>query len=298
MLQRVFVPSQAPERYAIYTKSTWQNKGLIGTDTHYKFHKHLKMADGVSYAAAPTDTYVWVVVTPMESTSVVIRIMEFVLKKIFFFIQSPEKLEFEHLPASLFQNARENETLSIKWDGRPVKLVLKQQSHNHDQGRKNFETFFQEFNRVLSPSYLFEEDIPAGSLCLGTRPLTQQARIRQGTNILQQANKELIDTLSTYLNTPKAELELSQIDSHGEFILGVGAPGVTEDSIIYLVDQQYFFIGMTKNIDINAAGFQKHLHGEYTLPPEADPMSVKCTHTNNGYILFTFQYKSRVNTPV
>jgi len=103
--QRVFAPSSVPFIADARIVTNEGMTGQLGRDLKYQFGKNITLQNG-SFSVDPKDLYVTFTFTPAE-LSLISRIIETVLRKIFFFIP-PAQLETlpAELPMSLFENAK------------------------------------------------------------------------------------------------------------------------------------------------------------------------------------------------
>ncbi len=169
--QRVFAPSSVPYRAAARILTNEGMTGWIGKDLKHQFGKNITLQNG-AFSVDPKDLYVTFTFTPTE-LSLISRIIETVLRKIFFFLP-PAQLEplTEVLPMALFNDAKENDTVSFSYKGRPIELTLKQLKH--PLAPDDFERFLSHLKTYFKLSqekhwknpYLFSEDMPDDSWLL------------------------------------------------------------------------------------------------------------------------------------
>ncbi len=169
--QRVFSPSSVPFRANVCILTNEGMTGQLGRDLKYQFGKNITLQNS-SFSVDPKDLYVTFHFTP-EEFSLISRIIEMVLRKIFFFLPSTELNPLPaELPMSLFKDAKENQTVSFNYQGRPIELTLKQL--DHPKAPDTFEGFLNHLKiyyelsqeRHWTSPYLFDQDMPEDSWLL------------------------------------------------------------------------------------------------------------------------------------
>jgi hypothetical protein len=189
MLGRVFRPLRSPLKAHVYILTNCGDTGFIGLDKTYQFSEHLRSEAGKPLGIAQKDFYVRVEASlRQDEVPLVLRIIEWVLKKVFFFLQPPESsclFSNPYLPSTLFYGAREGDHVSYLADGRPIELILNQQSHHLEAGKTNFEDFFHSLEAYIQlnekrrekPLYLFVQDRPVHVQVLDFKELSEKATV-------------------------------------------------------------------------------------------------------------------------
>ncbi|HVX00324.1 MAG TPA: hypothetical protein VHA52_07815, partial [Candidatus Babeliaceae bacterium] len=146
--------------------------GLIGEDRHIQYQKHM----GRTFSSEDYHIYVDMV---YEKLPRVLEIVEYVLKKMFFFLQtSPPLLPF-CLPASLLEQGKEGKSQVIIWDNQRIRCTY---DHHFGKYFSSFEEAFQYSQEQIEEKkkgpnpYLFQDDIPDGTLTFNHRILSPNAQ--------------------------------------------------------------------------------------------------------------------------
>jgi len=299
MLGRVFFPYSTPLRVEAYIKSDRDGAGLIGTDRRMQYASRLATPEGNPIPLQERDFHIIFTVN-LVKTSWVLRIIEFVLKKIFFFLQPQKQMEDPWvLPSVIFQEARENNKIRFRWNGTLYEYRLKQQNHPHRDCQANFESIFQGLqvfmeNKVKSKCpYLFEEDFPP------FYSFQLNKLFNEKTQIYSPAAKSLSPLTSDHLqqimeHLPKAErckFTLTKDEDH--FTLAFDAPGVSSKNVSMLLDRRYLFILAQRKDEqapegrVNENSVPNYIYQGIELPEEIDPSSIDLDFRSGiGYLTY------------
>lgn len=273
MFGRVFIPSQTPIRVEACIKSHVRDAGLIGTDQYRKYSSRLTTSEGKQIPLQPSDFHITLDGREIKPP-LILRIFEFVLKKIFFFLQPKRPKEDPWvLPSPLFNQAKENNVVQFRWEGTLYEYRLKQLTHSIINCRVNFESCFLslqahvEHKASVGNPYLFEEDIPQEySHDLGKL-------FSSKTQIYSPANKTLSpltpDKLKQLIeHKSKAERFDVKINQDGEtYIIHFPAVGTPKNlhNITLLLEHHYLAIFLyAKDEEAPEGKIIKNTRNEYT----------------------------------
>ncbi len=214
MLVRVFLPGRAPLLCEMNIETN-MGLGMLGRDAKFEFHKHIQSPDGKAISRGQSDFYVTPRMTQIEASCPrVIAIIEFVLKKIFFFLQGAApslSLLPEKLPSYLFYGAKENDRISFLYDNRPVELTLKQHDNRRAEGKLDFEKFFNTIPVTLGIGieegvgsyYLYDVDAGENDLILKVgaswRKLGPNAVVKTFPNEVKPVTKEDVHSFNQFV---------------------------------------------------------------------------------------------------
>jgi HSP20 family molecular chaperone IbpA len=251
MYGRVFNPSQTPIRVEAYIKSHQGDAGLIGTDQYRKYSSRLTTSEGKQIPLQPSDFHITFDGREIKPP-LILRIFEFVLRKIFFFLQPKRPKEDPWvLPSSLFNKAKENNIVQFRWEGTLYEYRLKQLTHSIINCRVNFESCFLSLQahvehkaRIGNP-YLFEEDIPQEySRELG-RLFSEKAQIYSPANkTLSPLTSEKLRQLTEHKSRAE-RVGITHSQNGGVYSVNFDAAGISEpnlENIILILEDNYLAI--------------------------------------------------------
>ncbi len=199
--QRVFAPSSVPFRADARIVTNEGMTGQLGRDLKYQFGKNITLLNG-SFSVDPKDLYATFTFTP-EEFSLISRIIEMVLRKIFFFLPPAQLNPLPaELPMSLFEGAKENDTVSFNYQGRPIELTLKQLDHplapDYFEDFLNHLKIYYELSqeRHWTSPYLFYEDMPEDSWLLFYHWIDKTSAVFFNGNECHEDKLAIINALS------------------------------------------------------------------------------------------------------
>lgn len=317
MLGRVFRPSSQPLQATAYISNNIGYSGFIGQDKKYEFAKHLKTPQGQAIQPAEKDFYVPLITQSFSpDTHWLILKIEWILKKIFFFLQ-PTKMTstiaYPHMPSTLFYGAKENEKIRYFLDNQLVELTLKQGLHPLVEGQDLFENFLDTLSCWVKMNqktggqtlYLFEKDKPDHILTWKKyRCLTEDASIYNPRVGRQKVTKEILAELASYQDQscPQFEIlgEFFYTDSDSgtyKLKLFLGATRLEIENIQVLIDENFVVIcGRRNPLNIPENTIIHHatpleIRLEFTISPvkhgPVDKDSIILENLENGVIRFT-----------
>lgn len=229
LLERVSNLVQRVFKANAYITTNWKDTGLIGSDQMYRFSENLKTLDKKPITLPSNAFYV-----PIETRSVNGDVVVH---------------GSYYMPSTLFEGAKENDVIGYYLKNRKIELTLKQQLHPHENGRQNFETFFaslkhdflSNLQKPRDPIFLFSQDIPPGTPCLGFRALDSAFTLTYTPQTNQWEFFKFSD-LDLFKNTLKnsAQFEVYKASSDADsstFLLG--ASGMKKEDFKILVDRNY-----------------------------------------------------------
>ena len=303
-LGRVFLPSRTPIRVEAYINSNMGGAGLIGTDQRMNYTSHLTTSEGKLIPLQKRDFHIVLKSHPVKP-SWVLRIIEFVLTKIFFFLQPKRPIEEPWvLPSAIFHEAKENDILRFRWDGRLFEYRLKQQNHTAPEGRTNFESFFQTLQAFMKDKvrcecpYLFVEDAPPLYSFELNNLFSKNAQIYSpATKALSSFTFNHLQKLNK--NLSKAERLAITWYEHEDssFTLVFDAPGVSEKNISLLLDRRYLLILVQKKDEWAPKGTviensrSKYTYRALELPGNIDPDTINL-ELLYGVVRMTYRLKA------
>lgn len=253
MLGRVFLPSQTPIRVEAHIFSNIGGIGFIGTDRYMKYTSRLTTPEGKQIPLQERDLHITLSENLIQ-TPWVLRIVEFVLKKIFFFLQHKKEIEKPGvLPSSILSEAKENDILRFRWDGCLFEYRLKQHNHSVPEGRENFESNFQSLqllwdqrDKSVRP-YLFEEDFPPLYSFELNKLFSEKAQIYSLVNkTLSPLTADQLKLLEKPLSQAQRFNYTLYANQDSSFTLVFDAPGVSEknfsERLLLFLDHRYLLI--------------------------------------------------------
>ncbi|MBS0647778.1 MAG: hypothetical protein JSS10_00970 [Verrucomicrobia bacterium] len=248
MYGRVFYPSQTPSRIEAYIQSHQGDAGLIGTDEHMYHSFHLKTVEGQKISLQPGDFHITFQGREIK-LPLILRILEFVLKKIFFFVERKKPVEDPWiLPSTLFNQAQENHIVQFRWKDTFYEYHLKQQTHPKVNCRENFEVILKvlqehvELKARVGNPYLFEKDVPKEYCGELGKLFSNDAQIYSPANkTLSPLTPEKLNELIEH-KAKAARFEVI-INQHEEPVnVRFPAPGINLHHITLLVGHHYLGI--------------------------------------------------------
>jgi hypothetical protein len=178
------------------------------------------------------------------------------------------------MPSILFEGAKENDVIGYYLKNRKIELTLKQQSHPHENGRQNFETFFASLKssfltnlqKPRDPMFLFLQDIPPETPCLGFRALDSACTYVYSADTKRWEFFKFSD-LELFKNSVKnsAQFEVIQASSQensSTFFLGVA--GLKKEDLKILVDRNYLALIGKRTFDLNC----EEIEGFHRIPTQ------------------------------
>jgi hypothetical protein len=273
-----------------YITTNWRDTGLIGADQAYRFSENLKTPDKKPISV-PSNAFYVPIKTRSVNTNVAVS-------------------DSYYMPSILFEGARENDVISYYLRNRKIELTLKQQLHPHENGRQNFESFFASLKHYFlsnlqkprDPIFLFSQDIPPGTPCLGFRALDAASATiyTAGTNRweLFSTNLSNVELFNDSLkNSGQFQvLETSTHSASSTFLLG--ATGMKKENFKILVDKNYLVLIGERTSDLNGEaieGFNRiptQLSLQLTDDRLIDPRNTVLRIYPNGIAQLTVAFKS------
>jgi hypothetical protein len=266
--------------------------GYIGSDKSYQFSEHLKDRKQHQIIPGAEDFYVPIKIFKIEyKDPLIVRIIEFVLKKIFFFLQPDGSKEVDivnltTLPSNLFYGAKEGERIRFYYDDRPIDLSLKQNA-NPDMYDNFDDSFNQLQQNVKNEGYFWSEiDIPNGMLVYGKKKLSADARFYTKEKGCIPLTEE--DLLQFNAFKPTVLLSYSEYEN-GK--IEFDAPGLKEGDFKILIDRRLIII--IAHNDRGKFFFKMTVKDNSFNTFDLDKVSIQ--RTGRGTAIFTYGFieKSR-----
>jgi len=226
LVQRIF-------KADAYITTNWKDTGLIAADQMYGFSENLKTPGKKSIKLPPNAFYVPIETRPASGD-----------------VGTPSStLGSYYMPSILFEGAKEKDVIHYYLKNRKIELTLKQQLHPHENGRQNFEDFFASLKHYFvsnlqkprQPIYLFSQDVPHGTPCLGFRALDSTFTMTYSpeTNRWEFLNYNDLQLFKDSLeNSAQFEVLNSSYQADSSTFT-LGATGLKKEDLKLLVDRNY-----------------------------------------------------------
>jgi hypothetical protein len=295
MLGRVFLPSQTPIRVEAYIKAHQGDAGVVGTDKRMQYSTHLTTPEGKQISLQKRDYHITFQGRLLEAP-LILRIIELVLKKIFFFLQPKRPIEDPWvLPSPLFAGAQENNIIQFRWNGTLYEYRLKQLNHPLYDCRADFELCFKqlqsyvEYKALSGNPYLYEEDIPPYYSRKLNRRLTENAQIYSpATKTLSPLTSENFEQLTKHLVKAEPRNRISFFQMSDTYTIVFDAPGIFIDQVknisniekvSLVLDHLYLFILVNTEDPLAPQGNYLCQRSAYIyvwviLPVDIDPSTI------------------------
>jgi hypothetical protein len=305
-------PFNTPIKFNAYLVNA-ESAGQIGLDKRMQYGNRFRTVGNQPIILQNDDFHATLALQP-DQLSLIWRIAQWILQKIFFYLQSKNSVEPPAaLPATILQNSKENDRLLFRWEGRLFEYTLRQQLH--PQTKIDFERLFKNVQLYMQQNwfkYLFEED----SLPVIQMPTSELSRFySEHARIYIPATKSLSPTMvekdgqlvptPDYLAYRKTQMQVKKIGyrfrnydllqlSHrkGERQMIIDCTGGSIQGVIIAVDLNFIRIVWNNNIENVPATYMSER--EFPEDEQIDPTSF-ITLFQDGvlYVDFTVVSKSK-----
>ncbi len=280
-----------------------EKTGLIGEDKKYQFST-IQDKSGSPLSLDQKSFYVPLEFTQWNRTPpLILKIIEYILS--FFFKKETLDPPPPHLPSTLFENAKEGDTISYTYQGHSWELLLEQKSAPSCFQPGFYNSFEKAFELIkaandIDENYIFREDIPsnrmyidichsaskAGDPALYFEVLSQNAKIslsgKELTPVTQEQLQQFQEKIKEWVPLNPNEDGTPQGNT---VFLSFLAPGCNNSNLSYIIDERALYLCIERPPILHTSFWPQFIRVQFKKPIKSTTVEWA---PNQGVVYFYF----------